>query len=245
MSDSAYGRRFTDDAVDSVLTAKSAVDITSALAKFSSAIEFAFFSATYSPISEVPQFTTYHNHPVGWFKESMGLTVDEVSNDPVLRHLGASALPMTWGQDTYVSAGLGPVWERCASYGIKAGVCLALRGPQNDALLIGLVEEKDRARPLKSPDVLGMLYFCGAAVLEQTRQMSVAHAREAPELKLLTQRELEVLKWCRDGKTAWEIGQILAISQPTAQFHIRNIITKLGVTSKQQAVIRAISYRLV
>jgi DNA-binding CsgD family transcriptional regulator len=61
----------------------------------------------------------------------------------------------------------------------------------------------------------------------------------------LTPRELELLRWSRCGKTAWESGNILGISQATAQFHLKNATHKLGVASKQQAVLRALELRLI
>ncbi|WP_081629177.1 helix-turn-helix transcriptional regulator [Methylopila sp. M107] len=56
----------------------------------------------------------------------------------------------------------------------------------------------------------------------------------------LSRREIECLKWMRDGKTNWEIGHILGISENTVQFHTRNLMRKLGVNSRLAAVINAL-----
>lgn len=55
----------------------------------------------------------------------------------------------------------------------------------------------------------------------------------------LSCREIEVLKYSADGKTADEIAIILSLSVSTIQFHIRGAIHKLGVNNKIAAVIRA------
>ncbi|MHB9052303.1 MAG: helix-turn-helix domain-containing protein [Thiomonas delicata] len=55
----------------------------------------------------------------------------------------------------------------------------------------------------------------------------------------LTDREIQVLRWTADGKTASEIADILNISERTANFHIANAITKLNAPNKTAAVIRA------
>ena len=55
----------------------------------------------------------------------------------------------------------------------------------------------------------------------------------------LTDREIEVLRWTADGKTASEIADILNISERTANFHIANAITKLNAPNKTAAVVRA------
>ncbi len=61
----------------------------------------------------------------------------------------------------------------------------------------------------------------------------------------LTAREREVLRWTAEGKTACEIGQILSISERTVNFHVNNILEKLGATNKVQAVVKAIGAGLI
>lgn len=62
----------------------------------------------------------------------------------------------------------------------------------------------------------------------------------APEtLITMTLREKEVLRWTAEGKTAYEIGQILAVSERTVNFHINNVVTKLGASNKTQAAVKA------
>jgi LuxR family quorum-sensing system transcriptional regulator SolR len=52
----------------------------------------------------------------------------------------------------------------------------------------------------------------------------------------LTLKEREVLQWMSQGKTAWEIGRILAISERTVKFHLHNVYAKLDVANRAQAV---------
>jgi LuxR family transcriptional activator of bioluminescence operon len=71
-------------------------------------------------------------------------------------------------------------------------------------------------------------------------------AKLLPETNVsMTARERECLKWAVEGKTAWEIGEILSIAERTAVFHLNNVIQKLGATSKSQAIVRAVALRLV
>ena len=55
----------------------------------------------------------------------------------------------------------------------------------------------------------------------------------------ITQREIEVLKWVSRGKTNWEIGIILNISGFTVKNHISNILFKLEVSNRAQALEKA------
>ena len=61
----------------------------------------------------------------------------------------------------------------------------------------------------------------------------------------LTEREQECLLWAAEGKTGWEIANIVSISERTVTFHLQNAAQKLGVVNRQQAISRALSMRLI
>lgn len=61
----------------------------------------------------------------------------------------------------------------------------------------------------------------------------------------LTPRELECLRWTMEGKTAWEVGTILGISERTAVLHLNNAMHKLDCSSKHQAVLKALRLGLI
>ena len=63
---------------------------------------------------------------------------------------------------------------------------------------------------------------------------TVSGGGESPEA--LTEREREVLRLLADGLSNKRIGETLFISESTVKFHIRNIIRKLGVTKRTDAV---------
>lgn len=55
----------------------------------------------------------------------------------------------------------------------------------------------------------------------------------------LSDREIEVLRWLKEGKSNWEISMILKISERTVKFHVKNICTKLDVINRTHAVVVA------
>jgi NarL family two-component system response regulator LiaR len=55
----------------------------------------------------------------------------------------------------------------------------------------------------------------------------------------LSKRELEVLHLMTDGKTNPEIAKSLFISLSTAAAHVSNVLRKMGVTSRVEAVSEA------
>jgi DNA-binding CsgD family transcriptional regulator len=61
----------------------------------------------------------------------------------------------------------------------------------------------------------------------------------------LTARERECLRWSADGKTIWEISELLGIAERTVKKHIESATTQLGCVSKTHAVARAIRLQLI
>jgi DNA-binding NarL/FixJ family response regulator len=61
----------------------------------------------------------------------------------------------------------------------------------------------------------------------------------------LTAREVEVLRLIAAGRSNPAIAEALCISPRTAQTHVQNIFTKLGVNSRTEAVRLAVEDGLV
>ncbi len=59
-------------------------------------------------------------------------------------------------------------------------------------------------------------------------------------LHILTRRECEVLQLMTDGKSNRAIGEILFISEKTVKNHVSNILQKMNVNDRTQAVVEAI-----
>ncbi|SPP98014.1 response regulator transcription factor [Bradyrhizobium vignae] len=56
---------------------------------------------------------------------------------------------------------------------------------------------------------------------------------------VLSERERECLRWIEQGKSSWEIGVILNVSENTVNFHVKNAMRKLETTSRTQSVVKA------
>ena len=59
-------------------------------------------------------------------------------------------------------------------------------------------------------------------------------------MSLLTKREKEIFSLLLKTKTTKEIASILRISEKTVRNHISNVIQKLGVKGRSQAIIELI-----
>ena len=97
------------------------------------------------------------------------------------------------------------------------------------------------------------LAYAGATLLPRSvivtiaRRVAEARDRQAEQLPIeqLTPRELEVLRALTDGLSTPEICQRLYITPNTLRTHVQNIMGKLHVHSKLEAVAFALRHRLV
>jgi DNA-binding CsgD family transcriptional regulator len=165
--------------------------------------------------------------------------------DPVMQHCRKQSVPIIWDQQTYTGQGMGELWEEQAQFGYSTGIAMALHMPEGRHFVLGV----DRDKPLPSDP--GELQRVVADL-----QLFAVHAQEAalrlllpepmqPEKPALTPRELEALHWTMEGKTAWEVGAILGISERTAVLHVNNAMHKLGCVSKHAAVLKALRLGLI
>ncbi|MGC9394818.1 MAG: response regulator [Anaerolineae bacterium] len=74
---------------------------------------------------------------------------------------------------------------------------------------------------------------------EQTARVERWQAEVAQVRDSLTEREREVLRLVADGLSNKEIAQALTITVRTADFHVSNILRKLGVISRVEAAVWA------
>jgi DNA-binding CsgD family transcriptional regulator len=165
--------------------------------------------------------------------------------DPVMQHCKRQTVPIIWNQETYVAKGAGDLWEHQAEFGYCTGIAMALHMPDGKHFQLGV----DREQPL--PVDPGELQRLVADL-----QLFAVHAQDAamrillpealqPERPALTPREIEALSWTMEGKTAWEVGAVLGISERTAVLHVNNAMHKLGCVSKHQAVLKALRLGLI
>jgi DNA-binding NarL/FixJ family response regulator len=83
------------------------------------------------------------------------------------------------------------------------------------------------------------------AILDRLQKAREIRTDAGQLLAELTARELEVLQSLADGKSTVSIAQSLFISPRTVRSHVRNILAKLGVHSKLEAVTMALRFGVI
>jgi DNA-binding CsgD family transcriptional regulator len=160
--------------------------------------------------------------------------------DPVMHRLKRLRVPFAYDQSMYVAEGSADVWEAQAEYGFKTGIALTLYSGPGKYFIIGV--DRETSLPDEAPKLTRLMadlhLFAAHAQVAAWRLLEPA-ARCVGELPRLSARELEILKWTGEGKSAWAVGQILNTSEHNVNYHLRAVMTKLAVASKHQAAAKA------
>jgi DNA-binding CsgD family transcriptional regulator len=166
------------------------------------------------------------NIPKGWSESARD--VDGLARDPVMQRMRHSGLPFAYDKQLYEAEGAGDLWEAQAPFGYRTGIAIAMHMAGGRHFFLGV----DRSQALPAERGAANRLVADICLL-------AVHAQR------LTRREIEVLNWTKEGKSAWAVGQILSMSEATVQSHLRNVRRKMGVSSKHQAILRAISLGLI
>ena len=227
-----------------VLKARDRHELLSEVVRFTRQLEFETVSTTMVIDHQLgePEFIVLDNTPTA-YRDAFDDKSD-ARRDPVMQHCKRQSVPMIWNQETYTAAEQGDKWEMQARYGYCTGIALALHMPEGRHFFIGV----DRDRPLpKSPELTRMVADLQlfAVHAQDAAQRVLLPSAPAPDAPSLTPRELETLRWTMEGKTAWEVGNILGITERTVVLHANNATHKLGSANKHQAVLKALRLGLI
>ncbi|HJV72545.1 LuxR family transcriptional regulator [Ideonella sp.] len=230
----------------SIMEARSADDFRDQIVRFAEELGFSYVSALtvvdHSPTRS--DFISIDNMP-GDFREAGASQADNQRRDPVMQHLKRGAVPLVWDQATYLRQGAVDLWEEQAAFGYRTGIALALHLPEGRHFMLGV--DRDQTLPRDASALTRMVADLQlfAVHAQDTALRLFVPPEQLVETPSLTPRELESLRWTMEGKTAWELGSILGISERTAVLHIQNAMRKLGSVSKHQAVLKALRLGLI
>jgi LuxR family quorum sensing-dependent transcriptional regulator len=121
-------------------------------------------------------------------------------------------------------------------FGFFEGFIVPIHGPEGYEAAVGMLGDKI----VLSGGIRAGLHLLCIYAYERLSELAGNGIDRAP----LSAREREVLAWAAQGKTAWEIGEILKIAKRTVDEHAQTAMRKLGATNRTQAVAIALRRRL-
>jgi DNA-binding CsgD family transcriptional regulator len=176
------------------------------------------------------------NMPASFAATSMDPALSR--RDPVMRRLRDTCTPFSYDQSFYVEAGAGELWELMAPHGFRTGLSVAFHLPFKRHFVLGVDREQalprdDEQRLRLMADLHLFAAYCQEAAV---RLFDPEQSRPA----VLSAKELEILKWTMEGKSKWEIGMILGLSENTIKYYAKRVQAKLAAPNLHAAVVKAL-----
>ena len=210
-------------------------------------IDYWFYAVDLPLVNEDPNQLRMGTYPEAWV--SHYFAVDYISIDPIISHCHDHAIPLAWDEaqlhhrrivDPHLQK-VRHMFGEAREFGLRSGVSVPLHGP---GVSWGLMSYASSHLPaVEYEAMLPELHLLAHFVHESARQF--VRSKTPSRLPALTKHERECLSWAAEGKTSWEIGQLLNISERTSIFHLQNATHKLGVSGRQAAIARAVSLGLI
>lgn len=156
-------------------------------------------------------------------------------------------LPFTWTRLLKGRSSDDPykiVFNESREFSIKSGGTIPYYGPglARAAISVACDYEQDKF-DVQFKRYQHYLQIIGSYLHEKIINLDIQ--QKAVDLPALSAREREILLWIAKGKTNWEIGSILALSENTVKRHVQNICAKLKVVNKTQATAYAILHGII
>jgi LuxR family quorum-sensing system transcriptional regulator CciR len=192
------------------------------------------------PEHQMPAIAT--NYPRHWCERYFERKYDEV--DPVVRRTPMLSTPFLWDHlliTEQLSARERVVIEESRDAGLKNGISVPLFGRSGRVSVLSFASSSDDADPgrhMRHLNALAWQFHVAFADIAQP-------AKQAKPKIELSDRERVCLQWTAEGKSSWDIGMILNISENTVNFHIQRAMKKLGTPSRVVAVVTAIHLNLI
>jgi LuxR family transcriptional regulator, quorum-sensing system regulator SolR len=184
-----------------------------------------------------PSTIVMANYPAGWMERYNERNY--VATDPTVNADATKTKLMVWSDSLFERAP--QLWADARDHGLRVGAAQGSWGRTGASALLSVARDSEplsegEARKLEPR----LRWLCDTG---RSRMQAIMPSPEAA-IVCLTYRERQVISWTAEGKTSWEIARILAISENTVNFHMKNIMSKLKVKNKIQAAVKAFALGL-
>lgn len=158
------------------------------------------------------------------------------ASDPAHLHLSRSIDPYTWSETLACPDYTKPqrrIFDEARTFGMKEGLLVPIIRFGNGVALITVAGDNQSLSLRQRAE----LHLAAVYTHAQVRSLSKRRTQTFPTLSM---RERECLQWAAIGKTDWEIGEILSISEKTANAHIEHAKQKYRVSTRVLAIVYAL-----
>lgn len=182
------------------------------------------------------------NYPVAWtdfYFEHNYQTVD-----PVVLYAAELDRPFLWdwlSSACKLDRAQHTIMHQAREAGLMDGVGVPLHGAQGNVCLVTFATGEVHPCPAVELRTLGVLATQFHAAYSDVGRSDI----DRRVVAALSKRERECLEWIALGKTSWDVGMILNISENTVNFHIKNAFKKLDTNNRTTAVVKAIRYGFI
>jgi len=180
--------------------------------------------------------------PPGWSERYF--RAGHLDRDPTIHRLTTDATPFLWSEIEPLyreDPAARRVMDEAGDFRLRQGFTVPL--VTLDGRVAGFSFGAERLD--LSPELRGMLHLIASYVFGRSLVLSHVPAAEGRVPVHLTPREREALQWAAAGKSEWEIGALMSISEHGAEKHLRSVHRKLGAGSRTQAVAEALRRGLI
>jgi LuxR family quorum-sensing system transcriptional regulator CciR len=188
-----------------------------------------------------PQFIFLQNYPARWVQTYARAGLHR--HDPTQRLASARPASFAWTDLAGLTA-LSPrelhVLEEARKAGLGEGFTVPLHAPGERAASCSFAIETGQPFPagaLLAAELLAHIAF--------TALFDLIHPERADCAPRLTPRQEECVTLMARGKTDWEIGTILGLSEETVTAYLKAARRRFGVARRTQLAVAAVSYGII
>ncbi|WP_292331866.1 LuxR family transcriptional regulator [Mesorhizobium sp.] len=181
------------------------------------------------------------NYPDEWQKRCFKMGYERI--DPIIKTSRKRAGAFRWSdvyKDATTTEDERRVFDEAATFGLRTGIGVPLHGPHGSFAIMSFAQPRDREIQNNT-----VIYLQLAALYFHLKVYRLENSSGVWEVPRLSLRETECISWAARGKTSWEIGKILGISNNTVNFHIKNVKTKLNAASRTVAATKAVDIGII
>ena len=160
------------------------------------------------------------------------------SDDAMAARIVAGEGPFAWNsaRDRYSEIRKQSYIDFLHASKLCSGVMVPLPRRPGMISVIGMVSLEERSYDQGVMSAVTILANAALAKAEMLGLCPEISVDEAHALRMLSSRQLEILKWIAEGKSNTTIAMIMNLNDRAVRFHVSQILSKFGVASRSQAV---------